>query len=334
MEPEHYPAPAPTVSLNPSALRTNRFLSPPRPYSFGPFFLAKLRSPLYLKYCNLVATPDGVLIHESYPNRGATFGKWPFTYLPGIESTDEGYIYSPGPAVDVPDDVLIVAHSSASVFGHFVMDSLSVAISLRRQIVQRGLKIALFQPQQWMLDLLRFAGIPQTSIITLSERIVRFRSAIITSALAAQTTYTPGSLAVETFDHLRRRTFLRARVPPLKLFLRRGGATARMSNESEVADLFAEAGYAVLSPHKMSIPTQMAIASGAVAVAASYGSGHALSGFMSAGATVIELLPSDAEDNWFIRLAARRHLNHRIVVVERSANVDVQSLKTQLEGLL
>lgn len=330
---EEYPAPDPYVVLESSSSKINRFLDPTHPYKTPGFFFAKLSGPLYFTYCNLTATDDGDIIREGYPNRNAPFDAWPFTYLPGRERRKDGYYYDREPAFYLPHDVLIGAHSSAGVFGHFLLDTVSTALLFRNQLIEERLKLALFEPSPWMLDLLSAAGIPAGSILVIPQRIVRFRSAIVTSALSATSTYSPGSIVTGMYETLRKAMPRPLSIPPLRIFLLRGEKAKRIANEIEVAAVFADAGFLAAKPHHLSIECQMILASSADIIAGSFGSGHALSGLMAAGSVAIEFLPPDKEDAWFLRLAARRHLDHRIVVTGEDGKVNIEWLKSRLESL-
>jgi capsular polysaccharide biosynthesis protein len=206
-----------------------------------------------------------------------------------------------------------------------------------RDAINSGqLKFALFYPSQSQLDYLELIGINPAGILAITEPLVRFRTAIMTSGLHAMPTHVPGQLMCEMFGVLRENVFKRKwRCPNnLRVFFLRG-EKRRIENEDEAASIFAEFGFLCVRADTISLPLQATLVANSSVLASTFGSSLSLAPAMQAEGTVIEILPADIVDPWMVRLLTVTQRRHVALLVGHGRPViDTERLREALEAIL
>lgn len=124
---------------------------------------------------------------------------------------------------------------------------------------------------------------------------------------------------------------------PKRFYIIREGYTRKITNESEVRELFADRGWALIAPEKLSIPDQIALFRDAEAIAGLHGSALTNILWSSSKTSVFELTPENFMAGAFEWLAKYNELNHHFLVCPVNQKgqtiIRIKDLDSQLKDL-
>ena len=195
-------------------------------------------------------------------------------------------------------------------YGHFLFDGLAAVAMHLRMIDDHRIRLVGPPLAPWQAEIL--AALDCRDRYLAIDQPARFSKLLFTSMLSFHTSY-PTRFIRPLYDTLR---FRFGSIDPGRsrlIYLARGDQQRRiLGNRDAVEACFAEEGFDVVRPERLSVAEQVRLVASAVFVAGETGSNLANAGFSDPGTTVLELMPDCYADGW-IR-AMSRLLGHRWAV--------------------
>lgn len=159
-----------------------------------------------------------------------------------------------------------------------------------------------------------------------AERLISFEQAkhfnIKTALLISAGPY---SWTTEVFEFFRSLAPVRCN-PARKIYISREGSRREFSNERELQEMMARAGYEVVRPERLSIEAQVEIFGQAKTVVAGHGAGLANIAFMSRGTRLVELFPRNMiKPDYYLR-SRTNGMDYALLVAGSDGEIDVRAL--------
>ena len=215
-------------------------------------------------------------------------------------------------SVLIKGPVLITSHYASHNFGHFLLDMvplISIGAEFEIPMVSRPLL-------PWQTEVYRALGVNEADLRTYSEKSVFLESVLVSNRHNAASTYAASPAHRDVFAKILRNLANADSSTPRsrKLFLSRGSARSRrLRNRSELEELLAKRGFAVVEPATLSFDQQALLFSQAEVIVSEFGAVMANVVFCKPGTTIIEIIPENQNDPWSRHLCASLDLTHVVL---------------------
>ena len=259
----------------------------------------------FFRYCNLVCRiPEGPIL-ECMPQG---LDRFPLDALLHKQIHHDGRTYlcfDPDKLVTEDRPSLIGGHYAIGIFGHFILDLCASAVCFRKEIEKGELNLALFGFSDWMISFLQLLEI-KTFKSYESQRVVRFKHGMVTSSVSGRMTSFPGQQALQLFSDLKERSQHSTCTSRLeRVYLTRNGDARRsISNEAELRHFLRERGFVVVDPADLSAMEQCHLFLNAKEIVSLFGSTLTLAPLTAGNGRIIEIVPSNIHDGWFLNLSS------------------------------
>jgi capsular polysaccharide biosynthesis protein len=227
-------------------------------------------------------------------------------------------------------------HYGQTAFGHFVLDGLLQVYLFERQIHDGTAKLVDWPFAFKHLSVsLEACGVPSHARRELRKPAALLQKAGLSSALAAQGVFFPGSYSEPFFNWLRAKF-----VPPNaksgnRLYVRRlNRYTRRILNAEDLEALVKSYDFEVFEPEQHSFAEQVRAFAGADVALGTFGSGLTFSPLLGGRRLIIELLPSTVTVAWFVRQATVHRLDYLPIVHSANAEADFVADLPRIDAIL
>lgn len=215
-------------------------------------------------------------------------------------------------------------------YWHWLMDSVS-RLSLMDRFPEdtRVITPVLAPWMAWFLDELGLSD----RIIQTEARGIRVENFYFSSPSSMTGCWNPMAVSFLRERFLGKAS---ARAFPRRFYILREGFTRRVLNDDEVREFFESRGWALVAPERLSIPDQIALFSGAEAVAGLHGSAFTNLLWSAPGSAVIELVPHNFLSGAFEWLARMNRMRHDFLICpadhRSNITVDLGLLESRLRA--
>ncbi len=227
-------------------------------------------------------------------------------------------------------------HYGQTAFAHFVMDGLLQVYLFERELQDGTAKIVDWPfAFQHLSAALEACGIPPHARQELQKPAALLQKAGLSSALAAQGVFFPGSFSLPFFEWLRAKFVPEGTRGASLLYVRRPDLyTRRILNAKDLEDLVASHGFKIFEPEQHSFAEQVRAFAGAEVVLGAFGSGLTLSPLLGGRRLMVELLPSTVTDACFVRQATVHRLNYLPILHSANAEADFVADLPRIDAIL
>ena len=236
----------------------------------------------------------------------------------------------------VPGFSIPFCHYGQTAFAHFVMDGLLQVYLFERELQDGTAKIVDWPFAFHHLSMaLEACGVPPSARRELKKPAALLQSAGLSSALAAQGVFFPGSYSRPFFEWLRAKFVPETEKGASRLFIRRPNQyRRRVLNSDELETLVTSHGFKVFEPEQHSFADQVRAFAGAEVVLGAFGSGLTLSPLLGGRRLMVELLPSTVTDACFVRQATVHRLNYLPILHLANAEADFAADLPRIDAIL
>jgi capsular polysaccharide biosynthesis protein len=182
---------------------------------------------------------------------------------------------------------------------------------------------------------LEACGVPLNARRVLRKPAALLQKAGLSSALAAQGVFFPGSFSLPFFEWLRAKFVPETTSGASRLYVRRPNLyTRQILNAEDLEALVESHGFEVFEPEQHSFAEQVRAFANAEVVLGAFGSGLTLSPLLGGQRLMIELLPSTVTDACFVRQATVHRLNYLPIVHPANAEADFVADLSRIDTIL